>query len=229
MSPRPRQVSDDDLLKATFRALSRLGPGKLTLADVAREAGVSAAAVVQRFGSKRALLLAAAADAARGSSYIFPGLRARYRLPRAALLGLAECMTIMGSTPDAVTNTMALQLDLNDAEFHRHALAGSEGMRRGLTALVREAVRAGELRPCNARRLASALQATLNGSLLNWAVHRKGSVVNWIRRDLAMVLDPYTIGVRPVMEPATTRLARLGRGSRATKASADRRQPLRRR
>ncbi len=59
MSPRPRQNTDLEILYAAFRAIARLGPSKLTLADVAREANVSAASLVQRFGSKRALLLAA--------------------------------------------------------------------------------------------------------------------------------------------------------------------------
>ena len=51
---------------AAFRAIARLGPARLTLADVATDVGVSPAAIVQRFGSKRALLLATAADAAGG-------------------------------------------------------------------------------------------------------------------------------------------------------------------
>jgi len=192
MSPRPRQASDEDILKAAFRAISRVGPARLTLTDVAEEAGVSAAALMQRFGSKRALLLAAAADAARGSDYIFPDLRARHRSPLAALLGMAECMTLMGSTPAGVANTLAfLQIDLTDPDFHRYALAASQGTRAGIRALVKDAIKAGELVRCDADRLASALQATMNGSLLGWAVHGEGHLVAWIRRDLRMVLDPY--------------------------------------
>ena len=64
MSPRPRQNTDQEILAAAFRAIARLGPAKLTLADVAAEANVTAASLVQRFGSKRDLLLAAAADVA---------------------------------------------------------------------------------------------------------------------------------------------------------------------
>jgi AcrR family transcriptional regulator len=199
MSPRPRQASDEDILKAAFRAISRLGPARLTLAEVAEEAGISAAAVVQRFGSKRALLLAVAADAAGGSDYIFPGLRARHRSPLAALIGMAECMTLMGTTPEAVANNLAFfQIDLTDPDFHRHALAASKGTHAGLRALVRDAIRAGELRRCDAGRLASALQAAMNGSLLRWAVHREGGLVAWIRRDLRTVLEPYR--TRPVRE-----------------------------
>ncbi|HEY7474583.1 MAG TPA: TetR family transcriptional regulator [Vicinamibacterales bacterium] len=192
MSPRPRQVSDEDILRAAFRAIARLGPGRLTLADVAAEAGISAAAVVQRFGSKRALLLAAAADAAGGGDYIFPALRERHRSPLAALLGLSECMEIMGTTPAEIANNLAFfHIDLTDADFHRHAIAGSRGTHAGIRALVKDAIAAGELTRTNPDRLASALQATINGSLLNWAVHREGRLADWIRRDLRTVLSGY--------------------------------------
>src|SRR3712207_9546177 len=63
MSPRPRTVSDDDILAATGRALQRASPAQLTLADVAAEAGLPPATPLPRFGSKRGLLLALAAQA----------------------------------------------------------------------------------------------------------------------------------------------------------------------
>lgn len=58
------------------------------------------------------------------------------------------------------------------------------GTLTGIRALVKNAILVGELMRCDAGRLASALQATINGSLLNWAVHREGELVAWIRRDL---------------------------------------------
>jgi AcrR family transcriptional regulator len=192
MSPRPRQNTDLEILYAAFRAIARLGPGKLTLADVAHEANVSAASLVQRFGSKRALLLAASGDVAGGHVFIFEGLRARHRSPKAALFGLAECMSVMGETPEQVAHSLAfLQMDLADAAFHEHALKGSIGFHANIAALIKEGIAAGELIKCDASRLARALQAALNGSILGWAIHRDGTMAAWIRRDLRMVLDPY--------------------------------------
>jgi AcrR family transcriptional regulator len=192
VSPRPRQHSDLHILQAAFRAIARMGPAKLTLADVAGEAGVSPASLVQRFGSKRALLLAAAADAADGHVYVFHGLRDRHRSPFRALLGLADCMTMLGETPEQIANSLAfLQIDLVDPEFLQHARSSSLGFHAGIRALVRDAIAAGELRPCDTGRLARAIQATLNGSMLDWAIHRTGTMAAWIRRDLEMILRPY--------------------------------------
>src|ERR1700730_3190437 len=137
MSPRPRQNTDLQILYAAFRAIARLGPNKLTLADVAREANVSAASLVQRFGSKRALLLAASDDMAGGHVFIFDGLRAKHRSPKAALYGLAECMCVMGETPEQVAHSLAfLQIDLTDAEFQQHARKRSNGFHAGIRALI---------------------------------------------------------------------------------------------
>ncbi len=58
---RPRLVSDDVILDATRQVLAELGPAKLTLAAVGARAGLAPPTLLQRFGSKRGLLLASAA------------------------------------------------------------------------------------------------------------------------------------------------------------------------
>jgi AcrR family transcriptional regulator len=194
VTPRPRLASDAEILAGALRAITRLGPVRLTLADVAREVGLSAAALVQRFGSKRQLLLAVAAQGPEGNDALFERLRETNPSPLQALLAMADCMALMGSTPAEISNTLAfLQIDLTDHEFHRLALRSSGAVHAGLRALVKDAVRVGELTRCNADRLAHALQAAMNGSLLNWAIHREGTVQSWIRRDLETVLDPYIV------------------------------------
>lgn len=56
---RPRTVSDESILDATLTVVQRVGPARVTLAAVAAEVGLSAATLVQRFGTQRDLLLAA--------------------------------------------------------------------------------------------------------------------------------------------------------------------------
>jgi AcrR family transcriptional regulator len=197
MTPRPRTATDEEILAGAVRAITRLGPARLTLAAVAREVGLSAAALVQRFGSKRQLLLAVAAQAPDGNAALFQMLRDTNPSHVAALLAMADCMAIMGSTPAEISNTLAfLQIDLTDPAFHRLALKSSGAVHAGIRALVKDAIAAGELSRCHADRLAHALQAAMNGSLLNWAIHRDGTLQAWIRRDIETVLAPYVVAKR---------------------------------
>lgn len=56
--PRVKHLSDEDVLAGVFRLVQRIGPERLTLAAAGAEVGLSASTLVQRFGTKRALLLA---------------------------------------------------------------------------------------------------------------------------------------------------------------------------
>ena len=83
--PRPRKVSDQQVFAATYRAMTRLGPRELTLSAIAEEAGVTAGALVQRFGSKRALLLRLSEGAASSTGDFMRGLLVKHRSQLAAL------------------------------------------------------------------------------------------------------------------------------------------------
>jgi len=189
MSPRPRATSDEQILGATYRVVSRLGPN-LTLADVAKEAGVSPATLVQRFGSKRGLLLAFASTGAGGMGEEFDRIRKKHRSAVAAVYALADCMAGMAVTPETLSNSLAfLQMDLVDPDFHQHALAHSRGMQAGLKALLDEAVDDGELARTDTARLARAVQAMIGGSLLQWAIDRDGKVADRLTEDLGALLN----------------------------------------
>ena len=104
MSPRPRATSDLDLLTAAHRVVTRLGPN-LTLADVAKEAGVSPATLVQRFGSKRGLLLAFVSSASGETTSQFARIRETHPDPVDAIREVVRCYAQMASTPEAVSTT----------------------------------------------------------------------------------------------------------------------------
>jgi len=189
MSPRPRATSDEDLLAATHRVVSRLGPN-LTLADVAKEAGVSPATLMQRFGSKRGLLLAFAAAGSSDVSRQLEAIRTQHASPLAAVYGVARCMAAMADTPETLANSLAfLQMDLVDPDFHQHAVVHSRGMLAGIKALLDEAVAEGELAPTDTTRLARAVQAMIGGSLLQWAIDREGRVADRLSEDLEALMN----------------------------------------
>lgn len=217
MSPRPRTVPDADILAAANRAIMRLGPARLTLADVAREAGLAPATLVQRFGSKRALLLALVEFGVAGVEACFSMMRATHRSPLAALIGAGTDMTRHVKSPEELANGLAfLQMDVGDPEFRRVAVENSRRIHAGYVALLDDAVRAGELFPCDTTRLARAVSAISGWSLISWAILREGPAERWVRHDLETLLEPYRRGpksrhVRAPRRPRRRRVVRLGR------------------
>jgi AcrR family transcriptional regulator len=191
---RRKITPDADVVMATIRVMSRLGPARLTLAEVARESGLAPATLLQRFGSKRGLLLAVVEQGARSTAECFARLRAAHRSPLAALFAALEEMARLCESPEALANNLAfLEIDLTDQDFHRLALQNSRRTLAGYRALLADAVAAGELAQCNTRRMARALSAMASGSLLSWAILREGTVTAWLRADLEMLLGPLTL------------------------------------
>jgi AcrR family transcriptional regulator len=200
MSPRPQKASNDEVFAATQRVMSRVGPRDLLLAEIAAEAGVTAGALVQRFGSKRELLLAVVERWAEGTRQMMEGLRARHHSPLAALKAYAESVAAMGQTPGALAHHLSyLQLDLTDADFRRHMRRSAEVTRSTLAGWMAEAVAVGELKATiDVAGLVRLFEATLGGSLLSWAVYQEGSSVDWVLRDLDALLAPHMSVVAPL-------------------------------
>jgi AcrR family transcriptional regulator len=181
------------VFEATLRVMSRVGPGELSLALIAAEAGVTAGALVQRFGSKRDLLLGVIARWADGTESMLAGFRATRRSPLAVVRHWAECMGGLGETPEAVVNSLAwLQLDVSDPEYRAHVQRNAEATRRAFEVWLDEAVESGELkRGTDVAGLARLLEAVIGGSLLRWAVHQEGTAAESIVSDVNALLSPY--------------------------------------
>lgn len=165
---------------------------RLTLADVGDEVGLSPATLLQRFGSKRGLLIALVKQSVDSVDRRFGDMRAACSSPLDAVVAAASDMATHMRTPEELANNLAFfQIDLSDPEFHGLALEHSRRVRAGYRALLNEAMEAGELRSCDTGALANALQGIAAGSLLNWAIHRDGPVVEWVRSDIETLLRPY--------------------------------------
>lgn len=192
MSPRPRLTSDAEILAATARVMQRRSPVELTLADVAREAGVVPATLIQRFGTKRALLLANCRAWTADVTGRFEAARANYNSPLKALVWIFAEGGGFVTTPEAIANHLAyLQIDLTDPEFHGVLLAQSQSMHKETKKLLDEALALRELRPCDTAKLALLIQHVSSGAMLDWAIYRQGSLASWVRRSLDVLLRPY--------------------------------------
>jgi AcrR family transcriptional regulator len=207
MSPRPRETSDEAILAAAARVMQRRSPVELTLADVAKEAGVVPATLIQRFKTKRGLLLAVCRSAPSSVPQQFAAAREKNGSPLMTLIELFVECSGFASTPAALANGLAyLQIDLTDPEFHAITLAQFKAIRDETKKLLDDALAACELKPCETAELARLVQHVNGGAMLDWAVYRKGSLGAWIRRSLESLLAPYRLG-KPRKLPTSAKRA----------------------
>jgi AcrR family transcriptional regulator len=197
MSPRRRKAEDADVFAALVRVMERVGPAELTLRAIAEEAGITAGALVQRFGSKRALVLAHARHAATTGDIGFGApTRARGVSPLDEIRAALTVYARLAETPRAAVRNLAyLQNDLADPILRRHLLRLKRTTRARHEQLLADAVAAGELHAgTDVRALARMIEITLTGSFFAWTLYREGAAGDWLREDLETALRPHLTG-----------------------------------
>ncbi|MGW7329407.1 TetR/AcrR family transcriptional regulator [Streptomyces sp. NPDC054840] len=199
MVGRPRGVEDVVILRAAAQVMGQAGPSGLTLAAVARAVGVVPGTLVQRFGSKRGLILALADQSVRDTDALPDRIREEQGSALGALAALlSEWMAPMVS-PETFANHLAfLCMDLTDPELHQRAFAVHDARRRAVGTLLAEAVSTGELRATtDVETLTATVQAITSGAGLNWALDRQGTLVRRVRQALDAALAPHIATATP--------------------------------
>ncbi|GAB7188370.1 DNA-binding protein AcrR family [Kitasatospora sp. Ki12] len=193
MAGRPRGVDDLAILRATARVMGQVGPAGLTLAVVAREAGVVPGTLVQRFGSKRGLLLALADRSVQDADELIRRVRRAHDSAVEALAALLTETVAVMATPEAFANHLAfLCADLADPQLHERALAVHRAQARAVAELLAQAADAGELRAgTDVAALTRTVQAVTVGAGLTWALEREGALGERLRGELDAVLRPH--------------------------------------
>ena len=190
---RPRKVSDEQVFEAVFRVMQVRGPADWTLADVAAEANLTASALVQRFGSKRALQVELIALFADDIEEQYRALRTEHTSPLAAVRAYAEQIACLAGSPEGFAHHLDyLKLDLTDPDMHVYFRRQAAAGRAFLHAALADAVAAGELRAdTDVAALARMVETAITGSLFTWATYRDEDATSWMLKDLEVVLKPF--------------------------------------
>lgn len=174
-----------------------MGPARLTLAEVGREVRLSAATLVQRFGSRRGLLLAIA----RHGVDTLPRLvseAGRSTTPTHALVEVFAGIAATVRTTEEFANHLAfLLIDLADPDFHQVSRDYANAMERAIAEALTAGQAAGELIPADLSRLPQAIHGAYNGALVTWGMTGAGSAAEHVRTHLTLLLDPYLAPAPP--------------------------------
>jgi len=190
---RPRTATDAQVLAGAARAIARVGPARLTLAEVGREVGLAPATVLQRFGSKRGLMLALVRHSTLTAADGFSVPAKNGHPVRALIDGMAD--RTEGLTPVALSNHLAfLQMDLADPEFRQLAGEHARAVREQIQICLDAAVAAGQLSTKDTARLARSVQVAYNGAVLSWALEPEGRLDDRVRQEIETTLAAFCTG-----------------------------------
>lgn len=193
MAGRPRRIDDSAIYEAMIRVMGRTGPGAMTLAVVAEEAGVVPATLVQRFGSKRGLLLGLAEYSAGRSADLREQAQRDRRHPLDVLVDLLVGTWDVATTPREYANHLAfLCADLTDAQFLELTQETHRAQRALLADLLRASVDTGDLADgTDIHALTATIESVVVGAGVVWAVDPRGTLTDRLRAALESVLAPH--------------------------------------
>ncbi|HVN01778.1 MAG TPA: TetR/AcrR family transcriptional regulator [Caulobacteraceae bacterium] len=170
---RRKSISDADVLAAAARVMFAAGPGDFTLADVAKAAGVAPATLVQRFGDKHGLVVAALEHDNAAFAAALDALPAG-RGAEAVIAIFAGMFAGVGDDVATFADQLLwLRQDMRDADLNRLARARFDRLR----AAVAERMPTLAVPPAEAALL---VEAQWQGVLVQWGIYREGRLADFV-------------------------------------------------
>jgi AcrR family transcriptional regulator len=186
---RPRVMSDDAIYMAGLQVLAEHGSDGITLGRVAQILGVTPAAVRQRFGSKRGLLVEMSRRRIEQTERRFSAARAAFSSPLEALQAAFVWELDQIAEPQQIANAFSAYTDnIGDAEMRAAFATELAAMERHIGELLAEAVECGEFRGPVTPGLVSTVLAAVEGTMLIWAIAPRGDVKERVREAVEVAL-----------------------------------------
>ena len=168
------------------------GPANVTLAQIGARVGLTAAALLRRFGSKDRLLLALARNAVDAVPARLAGARNAER-PIAALIDAFAAMAGTVRNAAEFANHLAfLLMDLSVPEFQQVTREYAAAVEAAISTVLQAGADAGELRRDQLDdELPQAVHAAYNGALITWGMAGDAAdPAEHIRRHLWRLMRP---------------------------------------
>lgn len=196
---RPRTFSDEAIYAATASVLARMGNEHLTLSHIADEVGCSPPALVQRFGSKRSLLMNYVSWTTGQIRQRFAEVAASDVTPLEKIKELAAFPRSMRpyeiAEPEGLPTAVFMHLAAwNDESFKPLVEERIELLENEFHALLTQATDAGQLAGCDEREMARTLVTAFSGISLQAISVAKEPVEVRGSRLVDFLLSPY---IRP--------------------------------
>lgn len=173
---RPKRISDEAVLDAAIRVMMRTGPAEFTLAEAGREAGVSAATLLQRFGDKQTLIVRALTRDV--GQFVERLEQAPLTRSREAVLDLFWLITPDTDDAEAFADQLPwLREDFRNPELNRLSRQMFSALRAAVAARLPPL-------PAPAETCARLLEAQWQGAMNQWGFFQEGRLPDYVAQAL---------------------------------------------
>lgn len=180
---RTKSISDERVVDLAVDLLVQVGPQGFTLAALGAQVGLSAATLVQRFGTRAALLDRAVA---RSGERLAASAPAPEEVTVDGLVSWLVAQSRGMETRQRMAGHMALLMeDLRSGDGRREALANAH--MREMRRQISDQLRALQFDDPDAA--ARMLEAHWHGLLIQWGLGGKGSLRAWVATGLRQMID----------------------------------------
>ncbi len=192
---RTKTRNDEDILASIGQYLIREGIATFTFEKLSKEVGLSQATLVQRFGSKRSLLLQLAQQNSQAIIALFRTTTQQYADEpiKAIVQGFGGFVAGVKDKGNMAANLAFLQLAIQDPEIHS-AIADSIHQLENMTIiLLQSALDNKALQPgTDTVALARLVFTIYNGTIINWAMlNDTTDIQTELTHNLQMIFKPY--------------------------------------
>ena len=189
---RTRTISDQQVLDATIELVGRQGVSRLTFASLSVATGLSAATLVQRFGTKKQLLTAVTKHCLQSMVPIITKAQNEHDSPLQAIYVAFESLAgAITSVEEFANGQVFFYLALTDPETNALLRQSMIESRNKIEQLLDEAVRIKELKACDTTALAMTLQTVYEGAITTWLVYQQNDIKSWVTGLLSEAVKPY--------------------------------------
>jgi len=176
--PRPKTLSDEDVLDAAHRLIHERGPEALTFASVARACGLSSATLVQRFKSKAGLIQGALLHAWDRLDEKTARLAASApKTTDGAIQLLVALSRDYGGIESYANGLLVLREDLRDPVLRSRGAIWKAALSRALDDCFPEV-------SCAPQGIGLLMASQWQGSLLWWSFDPQGNVESFVEDSL---------------------------------------------
>ena len=188
---RPKKISDSDILIKSFQVISREGFESFTFEQVARATGLSPAALVKRFKSKKNL-----AYLARNQKWDenLHKMNSAKISELEGLKGLYEFLNLIAAS--VVSKRLSEHLkwlgtEAEEPKARKKVAAYFAETRAIIRRLLQEAILQKELKNFDIENVSATLEALIQGSIFQFAFLNEKSVEGHLKERVQCLLNPY--------------------------------------